>query len=162
MAKKLKENQQGFTLVELLVAVAILGAIGSAMFGVIFGIMRSTEDNNGRVEALTGIEYAAHQIAVDGMSADPDDSIISDHSVTLGWTAPATEGGATYQIVYSLSGTDLQRQSNVTPFLKTVAQDVSDITFTESTAGFKMSITSSGGASRISETREYDITLRLN
>ena len=166
MTKTLKRNQQGFTLIELLVGIAIFGVIGGAMTTIVLSTIHNTDDNNGRVQALSGIESAAHQIAEDGMAAESFVIPGDQNSITLTWESPAAEGGNTYEVVYSLSGQLLQRQYTVdggAPTLKTLAEDVSDIEFTAQGDGaFKVSITSSGGGSRISETREYDVALRLD
>jgi len=178
--KRLRGSERGFTLMEVLVAVAILGAVSSAMTGVIFGIFSSTDDNNGRVAAVTDIEIAGHQMSEDGMSAylfptsfistisQPNDAItlVSSESFTKH-----------HEITYSLSGTDLQRQSEITDSqgtsdpaddvttttTKVLARDVTDLQFTQDGDGaFIVSMTTTGGGTRIAETREYQIELRVS
>jgi len=160
-------NQRGFTLIELLVVVAILGTISSAFTGVIFSTFRTTDDNNGRVEAVTGIEIAAQQISADGMSAQSYAiSEAEDGGITLMWTTPVQEGGNEYSVEYRLSGTNLQRECTIDKKLATVkvlAQDVTELKFTgQGGSAFAVAITSTGGGSRIAETREYDVKLRAD
>jgi len=52
--KRLSKRQRGFTLVDLMVAVAILGTISSALTGVIFSIFTTT---GGRTRITETREY---------------------------------------------------------------------------------------------------------
>jgi len=185
---KLLGNQRGFTLIELLVVVAILGTISSALTGVIFSIFHTTDDNNGRVEAVTGIEIAAQQMSEDGMSAQeycikvgtetdnkgeieiwecrPEAVGKTGTGIRLTWITPVQEGGNVYSVAYKLSGTNLQRECTIDGELATVkvlAEDVTGLKFTGQDSNvFVLAITSTGGGSRIAETREYDVKLRAD
>jgi len=185
-------RQKGFTLIELLVAAAILGTVSTALTGVTFSIFHNTDDNNGRVEAVTGIEVAIHQMAKDGMSAQSHDLPPlpgTDNDITLSWMEPDEETPLDvysygYDVSYQLIGSDLGRRYLTTQYdgatqinswwtppladpPEVLVSNIKALTFENendpndpSLKAFKVEITSTGGGTRISETREYHITLR--
>jgi len=177
-------RQKGFTLLELLVAAAILGTVSTALTGVTFSIFRNTDDNNGRVEAVTGIEVAIHQMAEDGMAAWPSLTLpIAEGSeiIELTWIAPEGESLDNKQHRYDAryyvpaGTTDLTRQYTDTAdplgtpevvkvTTEVLARDITGLRFdpVEGENAFNVTITSSGGGARISESREYHITLRTD
>ena len=172
--KMFNVNQNGYTLLELLVVIAIAGAIITACVMTAWSILLNSDKNNARVEAVLGIEHAAQWISMDGMTARLATIDSGGDSITLQWWAPAEPGeaaGDLEEVVYSLSGNDLQRIYTIgagDPTTRIVAQNVKDIDFSPEGEGsdfnnfkeFTVSITASGGSVRISEMREYDITLR--
>jgi len=180
-------RQKGFTLIELLVAAAIMGTVTTALTGVTFSIFHNTDDNNGRVEAVTGIEIAAHQMTEDGMSAQqycitdgtPEICLTDGTEITLSWMIYAEESmdgySRGYDVWYHLSGSDLVRDcwiqvydgSAIPPTsytTKVLARNIEALTFNNEdnalTEAFKVTVTSSGGGTRINEVREYHVSLR--
>ena len=157
-------RQRGYTLVELLVVIAIGAAVTTACVMVAWSVIVNSERNNARVEAVSGIEHAALWISMDGMTAQDATIPSGGDRITLQWQAPAEPGGTVgdlQQVIYSLVDTDLQRDLNGTT--KIVAQNVTDINFSAEVSDFReftVSITASGGSARVTEMREYDVTLR--
>jgi len=67
------DDEAGFTLVELLVVMALMLIIGSVVVNGIVSGLRASERGRARVEALTDLELAAERMARDLRFADPVD-----------------------------------------------------------------------------------------
>lgn len=68
------EDEAGFTLVELLVVMALMLIVGSVVVNGIVSGLRASERGRARVEALTDLELAAERMARDLRFADPVDA----------------------------------------------------------------------------------------
>jgi len=68
------DSDDGFTLVELLVAMAILLAVGAVILTGLVSGLRAAERGQARVAALTDLERAAERLARDLRFADPIDA----------------------------------------------------------------------------------------
>ena len=68
-----REGEAGFTLVELLVVMALMLIVGSVVVNGIVSGLRAAERGRVRVEALTDLELAAERMARDLRFADPVD-----------------------------------------------------------------------------------------
>ena len=167
MIKRALRGQRGMSLVELVAAIAITGLLTTAFGSLGFSLLIHGDANNAHVTAASDTEEAARQIAQDGQSAQSTDLVAGADpvgSLTLSWMDPAN--GNTHQIAYALSGEDLRRTetiNSVVQSVRTEASHVLGVEFSKSasqTRVFKMALTSSGGSSRVSETREYYVTLR--
>ena len=165
MIRRLKSDQEGFTLIEILVVTAVSALIVGALSASIFSYFRHTESSNAHVTAATNIEEAARWISYDGQMAQSTDltgEAVS--SMNLTWIDPVN--GDSHQTKYFLSGNELRRQEwikYIDQGTRTVARHVDNINFCQPTSEenlFKVMITSSGGSPRVSETREYYVTLR--
>ncbi len=83
------KRERGYTLVELMVAIAITGCIAAVLALVVQQILTVPERGNDQVTALHSVQNAAHWVSVDGQTAKsaaggsslsltlPDDSVIS-------------------------------------------------------------------------------------
>lgn len=65
------EGEAGFTLVELLVVMALMLIVGAVVVNGIVSGLRASERGRARVEALTDLELAAERMARDLRFADP-------------------------------------------------------------------------------------------
>jgi len=68
------EDEAGFTLVELLVVMALMLVVGGVVVNGIVSGLRASERGRARVEALTDLELAAERLARDLRFADPVDA----------------------------------------------------------------------------------------
>lgn len=168
MISMLKRNQQGMTLVEIIVASAIIAALTGAFSTMIFSILHHTESSNAHVTAATSIEDAAHRISKDGQMAQKTDLLPDNpvNSITLSWTDPTNSDN--YAVSYVLVGNKLQRQETInlgTPTTQAVAISIDSIEFYQpagTTDFFTTKITSSGNSASVNETRKYHILLRAS
>lgn len=79
-----RADDAGFTLVELVVTVAILGIVVTALAGVVLSYLRTTVDTNARLTESHDVQFAAAywqrdvaSIGVRSTTYDPDDSVHS-------------------------------------------------------------------------------------
>jgi len=156
---KLKAKQGGFTLVELLVAVAILGAIGGALSMAIVTVIKTTDSTKDESVILQQVQNAGYWISRDVQMAED--------------VSPGEGGGlvtvnqADGEVGYVFDGTTLKRQ----PFggQETVVAQyivVEDTTFVDDTeAGdalkkYKLTIKASRGEAEVE--RVYEIAQRIS
>jgi len=167
MIKILRGNQKGMTLIEVVMVTAIVGILTGAFSSAIFSFLHHTESSNAHMTAACGIETAARCISNDGqMAQNPDltPGAAAVNSLNLSWTDPVN--GDFYEIDYFLSGEELRREyslNSVVQDTRTIARYVSSVGFCQPAGNqhlFTVTITSSGGSPRVSETREYHVTLR--
>jgi prepilin-type N-terminal cleavage/methylation domain-containing protein len=68
MKRSLRVNEKGFTLVELLAAIVIMGILGLAMGGVLIQLMRSDRITN-EMTAVRQVQAAGDRVSMDGLQA---------------------------------------------------------------------------------------------
>jgi prepilin-type N-terminal cleavage/methylation domain-containing protein len=68
MPKKLRTDQKGFTLIEILIAVAIVGLIAAAAGGSIVQVIQST-DTTAHMLAVRQVQTAGYWVSTDGLQA---------------------------------------------------------------------------------------------
>lgn len=167
MIKLLKENKRGMTLLEVVVATAIVAVLTTALGQSFFAVLRNSESNNGHMLAATGIQNAAHRLGSDGQMAQNTDLVpgaAAVASLNLNWIDPVT--GDSYEVDYFLSGNELRRRESMNgeeQNTRTVARFITGILFSQPLGDerlFTVSIASSGGSVRVRETRKYHVTLR--
>jgi prepilin-type N-terminal cleavage/methylation domain-containing protein len=143
------KGEQGFTLVELLIAIAIMGSIFGVLGEAFHQVVTIPEYENDRVTALHELQNVAHWVNLDGQMAEnatggsglvltlPDDSSIS----------------------YTLAGTDLVRSTGTAS--RTLAKNITNVNFSFENRYITMDITSSPtGRWGVSENETYKIYLR--
>lgn len=128
-----RRRQRGFTLIEILVAMAIGGLLVPVVVSGIFTITRGTHDINTDLVILQDIDGASAWINRDlsqalttdlVFSASPVDHMRVDWIDLTGW---ATEGSETHYAEYTLSGSNLLRDYDGTSQI--VARRISTIAF---------------------------------
>ncbi len=143
------KRERGFTLVELLIAVAITGLIVSFLGTAIYKIITVTEYGNDRMTAIHELQNAAHWVSLDGQSAS---AVSGGNELVL--TLPDDSS-----ITYAVVGTELHRTAGESPM--TLAQNISDVSFSVENRIITMTITSSPeGRPNVSEQGTYKVYLR--
>ena len=173
-------RQKGFTLVELLVALAVGGLVIMSALGVIYQVMWGTSRTNSQVVALTDAHHAALQLKKDLEMAQLDEgNVLSGGAVvitltpggsiaTLGWTDLTSfnpeenkEHTSGYEL---LSNGELQRTYD--GIMSIVGRNVTCISFTQDPDGnndrvIGVVITATeGDMTPRSETLEFSVYLR--
>ena len=69
--RKILRNQKGFTLVEVLIAIAITAAIGAGLAMAVFEVIQVNAMSNNRMEAIKQVENAFHYIIRDAQMTSP-------------------------------------------------------------------------------------------
>jgi prepilin-type N-terminal cleavage/methylation domain-containing protein len=142
-------TEKGYTLVELLVTLAVSGIIFTVIGGVIFQLSTVSGAGNDRLTANHSLQNAAYWFNLDGQSAQN-----ATGGDQLALTAP--DAGT---IVYSLAGHNLLRTAG--NWATTLAQDVSKVNFTVRGRLVSMDITASpSGRANISVEQNYTVYLR--
>lgn len=158
MKLNLKARQGGFTLVELLIAVAILGAIGGALSMAIVTIMKTTDSTKDQAVILQQVQNAGYWISRDVQMAE-------DVSPG-GGGALVTVNQADGEVAYVFDGTTLKRQPSggqetlVAQYI--VEEDTSFVDETEAgdaLSKYKLTVTACRGEAEVE--RVYEIAKRI-
>ncbi|MDD5288983.1 MAG: prepilin-type N-terminal cleavage/methylation domain-containing protein [Dehalococcoidales bacterium] len=143
------KSEHGFTLVELLITVALTGILVSIVGPSIYQIFNVTEYGDDRLQALHELQNSASWFNYDGQTAV---SALGGSGLTL--TLPTAQ-----TVTYAKSGTNLQRTSGTSTI--TLAQNVSSVSFTVSGRLVTMVLTSAPpGRMNVSEQGTYVVYLR--
>jgi general secretion pathway protein J len=127
-----RDPAAGFSLVEVLVALAVFALIGSAGFVLLDQVIRTQNQTEGRLERMAELQRAAHLIRIDfgqasGTSLDFDTDTTP---VSLSFRrSGATIGAAPVTIVYSQEYDVLQRviqNGDATNTVQPLLRDVTD------------------------------------
>jgi prepilin-type N-terminal cleavage/methylation domain-containing protein len=165
-SRRNNNGQSGFTLIETLVSVAIIGLIAVALFAIIYQIFAIPAQNKTSLIAIKQVENAVHWLSRDAQQAQAvelDEE--TGFPVTLTWT---DWDNLQYQITYTLVGGGLERVCSIDedePNIRIVARhinmDPSDTNcqYEEGTLSFKITATVTG-FKQASETRSGEILLR--
>ena len=159
-----RRRQRGFTLIEILVAMAIGGLLVPVVVSGIFAVTRGTQQINTNLVILQDIDGASawinrdlsQALTTDVVSLDPPvDHMRVDWTDLTGW---ATEGEEPHYAEYTLSGTDLVRDyDGVTQI---VARRISDIAFSRVDNYITIAISST--LRDTTETLSYFVTPRTD
>ena len=143
------KGEQGFTLVELVVVVAIAGFLFSILGAAIHHIVTIPEEGNDRVTALHELQNAAHWVNLDGQMAQ---SATGGNELVL--TLPDSSS-----ISYTLVGTDLLRTTSTSN--RTLAQNIASANFSVQNRIITVDLASApDGRWGVSENETYQICMR--
>lgn len=155
---KMRIDQRGMTLVELLMAAGISAMLVGVLGSAIFQFMQVTERGNDQFRALHDLQNAGYWLTLDGKRAQTTTLIEGAQpveSMTLNWT----DGSESHTATYSLSATALQRNHNGT--ITIVARHVSSVGFSISQGVITTTVTSSPeGRWEVSKEMTYKTCLR--
>jgi len=145
----MKKREPGFTLVELLITLAITGLIISVIGSAIYQLITVAEYGNDRLTATHELENTAHWFSLDGQQA----SAASGGS-GLVLTLPNRPS-----VTYSLVGTELRRTAGSAPM--TLARNITGASFSVAGRLVTMTLTSAPpGRWAVSEPGTYMVCLR--
>ena len=162
-------REKGFTLVELLVALAVGSVILTGAVLSIYSIMVTNVRGNGQVVALTDINRAALAIKNDLLMAQTTDLVdgVPKSSANLTWydytSSFGSAFGTDHSASYSLAGRQLRRTYDGT--VSIVGRNVTSISFTQSVTQTGKAVTviiSTGNTTLASgiETLNFSVHLR--
>lgn len=161
-------NQKGFTLIELVVALAILGIVVVGIVTSIFQIMQGRAQIAGKSVALADIDNAAHWLTRDivmGQSTDLEDGEPPTGNMTITWNDltgwAEAEESISHSAVYTHSGTQLLREYDSANNTTIVGRHLTDVGFSIDDRLITVTLTSSPDGVRASTvTRRYLIRMR--
>jgi len=163
-------RQKGFTLIEILVTLAVGGVLLIGAVTSIFQIATFTSRSNDHIVALTDVDHAALWLRQDLQMAQSTSltdgvpvSLTDENTAELNWTDYTSfvteEETRNHTSAYALSGTELVRTYDNTP--RIVGRHITSIEFTQSGSIISVVITATGpGAQQRSETLKFSVHLR--
>ena len=156
-------RQKGFTLVEVLVVLAVSGVLLTGLITSIFQVATFTDRSNSQVVALTDLNHAALSIKKDLQMTQNTDLAdnVTQSSVWLGWTDYTSfeTGNMTHSSSYALSGTELQRTYDGTVGI--AGRNITYLSFTQNGRVINVVITAAGSRDpQQSETLKFRVYLR--
>jgi prepilin-type N-terminal cleavage/methylation domain-containing protein len=144
-----KTDEKGFTMVELVMAVAITGLIVVFLGTAISQIFNVSQYGNNRLTALHEMQNAAYWFNRDGQQAK---AAIGGSTLTLTLSDNTT-------VTYARVGTELRRTAGGTQM--TLARNITSANFSVTSRLLTMQMTSAPpGRDDVSETRSYQVWLR--
>ena len=160
-------RQKGFTLIEIMVAMAIGGVLMAGILVSIFHVAWDSIRTNDQVVALTDINFATLWLKKDLQMAQStsltDGDPVPQSSVTLDWTdytGWATDETRDHSSTYALSGTELRRTYD--GGMRIIGRHVTYIGFTQNDRAITVVITAtSPGTSQRTETLKFTVTSRI-
>jgi len=143
------KSQEGFTLPELLITVAITGLIVSFLGMAVYQIITVTEYGSDKMVAMHELQNVAHWVSRDGQMAS---TAIGGNELVL--TLPNDSS-----ITYSVVDSELRRTAGGSQM--TLARNISALSFSIENRIITMTVTSSPeGRPNVSEQRTYKVCLR--
>lgn len=114
-------KEAGFTLVEMMVAVAVFAVIGLAGFTILDGILRAREVTEGRLERLARMQRVMYLLSSDLEQTAPGPLVAGGTAITFRRHA-AGEGGGDLPVRYDLEGDTLRRSVGGAPPQRLLSQ----------------------------------------
>jgi len=161
-------NQKGFTLLEMLVALAVGAVILLGVVGSIFMVMRGVPEIRKETSALADIERAAHWINRDVPMGQDTNLVNNDPPVaqmTITWTDYTKEAeleeSVSHSVSYTWSSGNGELLRNYNDVTTIVGTHLTDVGFSRSDSFVTVTLSSSiDEESRSTITRVYKILMR--
>ena len=100
--KKLKKDQRGLTLIELVIVIALTGIITTAITMTVFQVFNMNTRASNHMTAVSQVQHAGKLVSEDILEAHPDmidDNPPGEEFFVLGWTA---QNGTVHAVNYTL------------------------------------------------------------
>ncbi len=160
-------NQKGFTLLEVLLTLAVGTVVLLAVVGSIFMVMRGVPEIRERAGALADLERASHWLNRDvsmGRASNLDNGAPSVTQMTITWTdytkAAELEEDQFHSVSYIWSSNTGQLQRNYDGLITTVGTHLTNVGFSRTDRSVTVTLTSSISEGSESYTRAYTILMR--
>jgi prepilin-type N-terminal cleavage/methylation domain-containing protein len=162
-------REKGFTLIEILVGMAIGSMILTGILLTIHAILVTNVDGNKKVTALTDVSGAALALKNDLMMAQNTDLVdgVPEGSIDISWYDYTSSFGSSFQtfhtVSYNLVGRELQRTYD--DEISIVGRNVTSVSFTQSVSGYLKSVavvisTSGSTQTLTTETLNFSVHMR--
>jgi prepilin-type N-terminal cleavage/methylation domain-containing protein len=169
---RLKNNQRGFTLIEVLVVVAITGLLAGGISALVFQVLAGNAQTSAQMTAVKDVEKAIHSITLDVQTAqNVSVNATSTNGFPLNLTWVEWDNTAN-SVTYSLKDGQLQRRlmvvslvppattTTTTVVVRNINVDETNCNLTAQGA-LMVNVTSSiGGLRPASETRSFMVISR--
>jgi len=110
--KKLKKGERGFTLVEMLIVVALIGLISAGITASIMQVLTINTRASNHMIAVRQVQQAGKEVSKDALQAQPNkiDVNPSGGFLALNWT---DSEDLENEVVYTLEDDELQRSHSI-------------------------------------------------
>ncbi|MBI2869058.1 MAG: prepilin-type N-terminal cleavage/methylation domain-containing protein [Chloroflexi bacterium] len=160
-----RRREDGFTLIELVISMAVASVLALGITGAIFQVLRHNELTDRKIQVTAQVENAAYWLGKDSLVAQ---TIVTGPSaglpLTLSWQGVNDNNN---QVVYSVSGSSLRRAYSVNggaPGITLIAAnldlaaDKTSVTYADGVLNIQIT----SAISTTSETRTFPVKTRID
>lgn len=162
----INKNQLGFTLLEVLAALAISGMVSTGITMTLYQVVTGSTRTSNHMNAIRQVQNAGYWVSRDAQLIQGEPDIVKDgddqlESITLTWT---DWGGMPNTVIYTFEDTELWRddgvqQARIAQFINP-APTKTMCDFTDGVLTFTVTVTIGSGSQEQSETRVYRVVPR--